>query len=516
MSEEDNLLETQDLVLEFPGVRALDGMNFQLKRGEIHALCGENGAGKSSLIKCLSGIWPHGRYGGSILLKGSEVSFQSLKEANEVGIAVIHQELALVPELSIAENFFLGREPMRGLFVDWETLHRESHRALVHLGLEVDVEAPISSLGTGQQQLVEIARAIDQKGKVLILDEPTAALTEKEVKVLLEILTSLKSQGVSCLYISHKLDEVFAVADRITVLRDGESIVSVDAVDCTEQDLISHMVGRELVDLFPSKHFEKGDRVLSVEELSVTHQGKEILHGLSFQVRSGEVLGIGGLMGAGRSELLLHLMGAHGIRSRGRVQLLGREVCWRQPHEAIEDGVVLVSEDRKDLGLHLEQSIDFNLSLSSLKHLGAIFLDCGLEQNINRASFEKLGVKAPGLQTGVGTLSGGNQQKVVLGKALNTHPKLILLDEPTRGIDIGAKQEIYHLIGDLCQQGLAVVLVSSELPELMGLSDRIMMLAEGRMGGLFDSAPFSQEALLQAAIPRTPLETPFTTEGTPS
>lgn len=545
------LLEAQHLTKSFPGVVALRDVSFDLRAGEIHALCGENGAGKSTLIKTLSGIHPFGSYDGEILVDGRRAEFRTLRDAEAAGLAVIYQELALVEEMSVAENIFLGAERRRGPWVDWDRAYADAAELLARFRIELDPDTPVRELGVGQKQLVEIVKALNKRSRILILDEPTAALAEHEVAILLRIVRDLRATGVGCIYISHKLGEVKSLADRITVLRDGASITTLPAAEVEIPTIIRHMVGREIKDLFPrhggSRKSGAGSRnetaqssaasavkspatgalsplpggegqgeggrhshlrceaepLLIVRNLSVSPDADSParLQNISFTVASGEVLGIGGLMGAGRSELLQHLFGAWGVRQNGEIRLACSDYREASPRESIRRGLVLVTEDRKRLGLHQEQPIGFNLSLSSLDRLNpGTFLDETAEEPANRRFFDALRIKAPGLETVVGGLSGGNQQKVVLGKALMTEPQVVFLDEPTRGIDVGAKLEVYHLINDLTAQGKAVVLVSSELPELMGMSDRIVMLHEGRVGGEFTRDQFDQEALLAAAM----------------
>jgi len=500
------LLEARSITKRFPGVTALREVSFDLRAGEIHALCGENGAGKSTLIKLLSGLHPHGTYEGELRLDDRVAEFRSITDAQRAGIAVIYQELALVPELSIAENLFLGCEPRRGALIDWDQIWREARTLLARVGLDVAPDLPVGELGVGSQQLVEIAKALSKHARVLILDEPTAALAEREVETLLDMLRELRSRGIACIYVSHKLDEVFAVADRITVLRDGATITTLATAATTKTAVIRAMVGREITELFPRHAAHPGEVLLTVEDLSAaaTRGGPAQLRNISFEVRAGEVLGLGGLMGAGRTELLMHLFGAWGVRRGGRVTLGGRPLQAASPVAALAAGLVLVSEDRKRYGLVLGESIGFNLSLSSLTRLrrGAL-IDEEREAHANQGLFQSLAVKAPSLETAVGTLSGGNQQKVVLGKALMTQPRVVFLDEPTRGIDVGAKVEVYALVNALTAAGKAVVLVSSELPELMGMSDRILMLHDGRIGGAFTKAEATPERLLAAAMGRT-------------
>ena len=497
------ILRAQNLTKKFPGVTALSEVSFDLAEGEIHALCGENGAGKSTLIKLLSGIHPHGSYEGRFEVRGEEARFTGIADSARTGIAVIYQELALVNEMSVAENIFLGCEPRRwGGLVDWPRMFREAKALLDRFKVELDPAAMVKDLGVGQKQLVEIVKALGKNSRILILDEPTAALAEHEVQVLLDILRDLRSRGIACVYISHKLEEVFAIADRITVLRDGKSICTLSAAETSRPEVIAKMVGRDLGDLFPRRASKPGEVLVSVEKLTVKDDsGHERLHDVSFELRAGEVLGIGGLMGAGRTELLMHLYGAWGQRSAGVVRLGGREMKLGDPAKALREGLALVSEDRRRYGLILEEGISFNLSLSSLGEVtrGGL-VNRSLETKRNRGMFDQLRVKATGLEAVVGRLSGGNQQKVVIGKALLTGPRVVMLDEPTRGIDVGAKLEIYELINKLTDEGKAVILVSSELPELIGMSDRILMLNEGRVGGEFTRAEATQERLMQAAM----------------
>ncbi|HAB18649.1 MAG TPA: sugar ABC transporter ATP-binding protein [Verrucomicrobiota bacterium] len=502
------ILEARNLTKRFPGVVALNEVTFDLQPGEVHALCGENGAGKSTLIKTLSGIHPFGSYEGEFRVRGEPARFRTLKDAEAAGLAVIYQELALVEEMSVAENIFLGHEPRRGPLVDWDAAYAQAAKLLAEFQIEIDPDLKVRELGVGQKQLIEIVKALGKKSQVLILDEPTAALAESEVAILLRILRDLRTSGVACIYISHKLGEVKAIADRITVLRDGSSITTLVAAQVEIPDIIRHMVGREIKELFPRDRTQPvGETLLKVNNLSVAPSAGEParLKDVTFEVRAGEVLGIGGLMGAGRSELLLHLFGAWGARQSGDVRLGSESDPAPEPRDSIHRGLVMVTDDRKRYGLLLEQPIGFNLSLSSLEKVtqGGL-VDEVQEARLNQKFFDALRVKAPGLDVAVGGLSGGNQQKVVIGKALMTEPRVVFLDEPTRGIDVGAKLEVYQLINRLTADGKAVVLVSSELPELMGMSDRILMLHEGQVGGMFLPSEFTQEALLAAAMGSKP------------
>ena len=497
----EKALEVRGLTKTFPGVTALDGVSFDLGAGEVHALCGENGAGKSTLIKVLSGIHPHGSYEGEILVDGRPAAFASIADADNAGIAVIYQELALIGGMTVAENVFLGVEPRRGALIDWHKMYADTRRLLDEYDLALDPTARVADLGIGQQQLVEIVKALAKDSTILLLDEPTAALTEAEVERLLGIVARLRERGITCVYISHKLDEVFAIADRITVLRDGEGVCTLAIATTGKDEVIRHMVGREIVDFYPRRAGATGAALLEVEELFVAAEGVEVLQDISLEVRAGEVLGLGGLMGAGRSELLMHIMGAYGTRTAGQVRIGGRALKGHSPADAIAEGLVLVSEDRKRYGLLLDKSIGFNLSLASLGQFsGRMLIDAHREIDRNQLFFDSLGIRANGQETVVGSLSGGNQQKVVLGKALMTEPQVIMLDEPTRGIDVGAKVEVYELVNRLTAEGKAVLLVSSELPELMGMSDRMVILSNGRIGGAFDRDDATQERILAAAM----------------
>jgi D-xylose transport system ATP-binding protein len=498
------ILIAHKITKAFPGIVALKDVSFDLFGGEIHALCGENGAGKSTLIKLLSGIHPHGSYAGRFEVNGVEAKFAGIADADRAGISVIYQELALVDEMTVAENIFLGREPKRwGGLIDWPKILRDAKALLDRFQVSLDPAARVGNLGVGQKQLVEIVKALAKDAKILILDEPTAALAEHEVLVLLDILRDLRKRGIACIYISHKLDEIFAIADRMTVIRDGSSVITKPIAETTKAEVIKHMVGREIGDLFPRRATEPRDVVLEVCDLTVAERatGGIRLHEISFQLRAGEVLGIGGLMGAGRTELFMHLFGAYGVRHKGSVRINGRDLKSECPADIIKQGLVLVSEDRRRYGLVLDHEIGFNLSLSSLDQFShAGFISRSRETARNGKFFDNLHVKATGLTARVGKLSGGNQQKVVLGKALMTMPKVVLLDEPTRGIDVGAKIEIYEIINRLTADGKAIILVSSELPELIGMSDRILMLHEGRMGGEFTRAEATQEKLMASAM----------------
>jgi D-xylose transport system ATP-binding protein len=497
------LLEMRNIVKEFPGVRALDGVTFDLAEGEFHALVGENGAGKSTLMKVLSGVYPFGTYAGDILVAGEIRQFSNIREAEKAGIAIIFQELSLVKELTVGENIFLGREPSRFGIIDTRLLYQKAAKLLDDLNLPINPRTKVGNLGIGQQQLVEIAKALSQDAKILVLDEPTAALTESEVKTLFGILTKLKSRGVGMIYISHKLGEVFEMSDTITVLRDGKTVGTQDAKDLSIAKVIALMVGREVGDIFPTIAHDFGEIALEVKNLTVfdlDNPGKKLVDNVSFSVKKGEVVGISGLMGAGRSELLMAIFGAWNGKNSGEIFVEGRKVSIDTPRDAIQNGIGFVTEDRKRFGLLLEQTILDNLTLAGLKRISGKFLTHVSRETIAaKSAMSSLKVKANSPLTVTGTLSGGNQQKVVLGKWLLTNPKVLFLDEPTRGIDVGAKQEIYSEIDKLAKEGLAIVMVSSELPEVMGLADRILVLHEGRLTGEFTEQEATAEKVMAAA-----------------
>ena len=507
------LLQMQAIIKDFPGVRALDNTSFEVHPGEIHALCGENGAGKSTLIKILGGVYPYGTYSGSLRINDTEQQFHAVRDAERAGIAIIHQELALIPEMTVAENIYLGKEPRRFGIIDRHRLYHEAGELLSQFGLAILLQKPVYELGIGQQQLVEIAKALGrslQSGNalLLVLDEPTAALTESEVDILRQILTRLREKGVACIYITHKLKEIFQIADRVTVLRDGKTVAtqSVKSPECTEDVLISQMVGRELTALFPKRteNTSKQDEVaLRVENLSTYPSEPPRLENVNFEVRRGEILGIAGLMGAGRTELISTIFGAYSGKWSGKVFIEGAPFHIHSPLEAIQQGIGLVSEDRKRYGLLLDVDVTGNMTLPSLG-LSADLTSYGII-NHNAASeksehyVDSLQIKTTSLETPVNHLSGGNQQKVVLGKWLMTHPKVLFLDEPTRGIDVGAKAEIHALMAKLAEEGVAIVFVSSELPEILGMSDRVLVLHEGKITGEFINDNLTQEEILRCA-----------------
>ncbi len=476
------LLEMRGISKSFPGVRALDRVSFDLQRGEVHALVGENGAGKSTLIKVLAAVYPTGSHDGEIRIDGQPQHFAGVRDAEKAGIAVVHQELSLVPDMTIGENILLGREPRTLGVIQWEALHSRAQAVLDEIRVGLAPETPVADLGIGQQHLVEIAKALSRNARILILDEPTAALTGSEAEILFGILEQLRARGVGIVYISHKLDEVFRLSDRITVLRDGRTVSTDATASLDKATVIARMVGRELTEIFPNATRTPGDVVFEARGL--------------FSVRRGEVLGIAGLVGAGRSELLMRLFGADPDAPRAEILIDGKAVDIRHPADAIANGIAFVTEDRKRFGLLLDQSLVMNMTLATPKTL---LIDADQEIAASERVQRELRIKAPSVFVRAMTLSGGNQQKVVLGKWLLTNPRVLFLDEPTRGIDVGAKQEIYAEINRLASEGLAIVLVSSELPEILAMSDRILVLHEGRVAGELARAEATPEAVMAYA-----------------
>ena len=497
------LLEMKAITKSFPGVKALDGVSFDLRAGEIHALVGENGAGKSTLIKILAGVYPHPEYGGEVFLEGAARRFASVRDSEQTGIAVIYQELSLVKDLSVAENIFLGREPRRFGIINWEELYSRAQKLLDDLHLTIDTRSPVRNLGIGQQQLVEIAKALSQNARIVVLDEPTAALTDAEVETLFGILNDLRARGVAMIYISHKLDEVFHISDRITVLRDGKTIDTTTTTETDEPRVIARMVGRSVDQIFPEAKHDRGEVVFEARDVTVEDPsvpGKLLVDRVGFTARKGEVLGIAGLMGSGRSELLMAIFGAHPGRKSGEILVDGKQIQIAKPSDAIRNGIGFVTEDRKRYGLILDQTILKNMTLACLRRVSGRFVTSeDAEAAAGERAATELRIKAPSVFTVAGTLSGGNQQKVVLAKWLLTNPRVLFLDEPTRGIDVGAKQEIYAQINRLAESGLAIVLVSSELPEVLGLSDRVIVLHEGRVTGEFARSEATPEAVMSCA-----------------
>ena len=504
---DDYILEMENITKEFPGVKALDRVNFKVKRGEIHCLVGENGAGKSTLMKVLSGVYPYGTYSGKILLDGKEQNYRGIADSERAGIAIIYQELALIPELTVYENIYFGHEIMDGKTVDWNRTIIKAKEMLEKVGCNANPISKVKEFSVGAQQLIEIAKALSKDVKLLILDEPTAALTEADSAHLLDLLRTLKSQGVTCIMISHKLKEVTAIADSITILRDGRTICSMDATKqkVPENEIIRNMVGREINNIYPPKlPHELGDVSFEVKNWSAfdLSKGREILHGVNLHVRSGEIVGIAGLMGAGRTEFALSVFGnPAGYRVSGDLFLNGKKSVFKHPERAIRGGLAYMTEDRKASGLILIQDIKQNLTMSNLERIctRGMILNENEEVKVANEYMRSIDIKATSVDQIVGNLSGGNQQKVSLGKALFIEPHTLILDEPTRGIDVGAKYEIYTIMNRLVSQGMSILMISSELPEILGMSDRIYVMSEGRITGELETKDATEEKIMTMA-----------------
>ncbi len=504
----DTILSMRNIVKEFPGVRALDNVNLEVEQGEIHALVGENGAGKSTLMNVLSGIYPYGSYSGDIFYEGEECRFHTLNDSESRGIVIIHQELALIPELSIGENMFLGNERKGRFGIDWDRTFHEAEEHMRQVGLKDEPTTLIKDIGTGKQQLVEIAKALSKNVKLLILDEPTSSLNEEDSRMLLNLLLQFKQQGMTCIIISHKLNEIAYVADRITILRDGATIETIDNTgrDIDEDRIIRGMVGREMSDRYPAREHHISTEVgMSVRDWSVYHPvytEKKVVDNVSFNVHKGEIVGISGLQGAGRTELAMSIFGhAYGVNISGELEINGKPQRLRTEKDAIVAGLAYVTEDRKGNGLVLGESIARNTTLARLEkvtHHGVV--DTVAENEAAETYRNLLRTKTPTVQQLVGNLSGGNQQKVLLSKWMFADPDVLILDEPTRGIDVGAKYEIYCFMNDLVAQGKSVIMISSEMPELLGMCDRIYVMNEGRMVAEFTSEEATQERIMAAIL----------------
>ena len=502
------LLEMNSITKTFPGVKALDNVNLKVEEGEIHALVGENGAGKSTLMNVLSGIYPYGSYEGDIIYDGEVCNFHNIKDSEKKGIVIIHQELALIPYMTIGENMFLGNEQGSKWCIDWNKTYAEADKYLEMVGLSDSSKTLIKDIGTGKQQLVEIAKALAKHAKLLILDEPTSSLNETDSRALLDLMKKLKSEGMTMIIISHKLNEVSYVADKITVIRDGSTIETLDATtdDISETRIIKGMVGREITDRFPKRHdVEIGDVMMEVKNWTVYHpefSERKVCDDVSIDVKAGEVVGIYGLMGAGRTELAMSIFGrSYGIGISGTLLLKGRPVTLKSPKQAIEAGLAYVTEDRKGNGLVLSNSILRNTTLANLKGVSnGTFIDNDKEYAVAQEYVEKLRTKTPSVEQLVGNLSGGNQQKVLLAKWMFANPDVLILDEPTRGIDVGAKYEIYCIINDLAKAGKSVIMISSELPEVIGMSDRIYIMNQAKIVGEMKASEATQENIMACIV----------------
>ncbi|MFK4034221.1 multiple monosaccharide ABC transporter ATP-binding protein [Nonomuraea wenchangensis] len=499
----EHILRMVGITKTFPGVKALQDVNLSVRRGEIHAICGENGAGKSTLMKVLSGVYPHGTYEGEIVFEGERVEFGSIRDSEHAGIVIIHQELALSPQLSIAENIFLGNERAKRGIIDWNRTNYEAAELMKRVGLRENPTTSIFDIGVGKQQLVEIAKALSKEVKLLILDEPTAALNDDDSAHLLDLLRGLREEGITCVIISHKLNEVTAIADSVTIIRDGRTIETLDmAADAvTEDRIISGMVGRALDNRFPPHESSIGEEVLRIEDWTVhspSQPGRKVVDGAGLTVRRGEIVGLAGLMGAGRTELAMSVFGrTYGVNISGKIFKDGKPIVIRNVQDAIRHGIAYATEDRKRYGLNLIDDIKRNISAAGLKGLASRgWVNENEEYKVAEGFHRSMNIKAPTVNSVVGKLSGGNQQKVVLSKWILTEPDVLILDEPTRGIDVGAKYEIYTIINRLADQGKAVLVISSELPELLGLCDRIYTLSEGRITGEVAREDATQERLM--------------------
>lgn len=503
----DPILEMRGMKKSFHGVKALSDVNLTVHTGQIHAIVGENGAGKSTLMKVLSGVYPYGEYEGEIRFLGQECRFKGIADSEHIGIIIIHQELALVPLLSITENIFLGNEQARHGVIDWNVSHVRTQALLDKVGLKESPNTLITNLGVGKQQLVEIAKALSKEVKLLILDEPTASLNETDSDALMELLLELKKQGIACILISHKLNEISKVADAITVLRDG---VTVATLECktqavSEDTVIRHMVGREMADRYPKRTPHIGQKVFEVRDWKVhhaEHADRQVINGVDLHVNSGEIVGIAGLMGAGRTELAMSIFGrTYGQGISGKVLMHGKEIDTSTVQKAINHGIAYVTEDRKGYGLVLDETIAWNTTLANLEGVSRhMVIDEGREFGIAEAYRRKLNIRSPDVFARTVNLSGGNQQKVVLSKWLFSNPEVLILDEPTRGIDVGAKYEIYTIIAQLAAEGKCVLMISSEMPELLGMCDRIYVLNEGSFVAEFPAAEATQEKIMRSIV----------------
>lgn len=504
----DYILEMNSITKEFPGVKALDNVNFKVKRGEIHCLVGENGAGKSTLMKVLSGVHHYGTYTGDIVYNGEVQKFKTIADSEEKGIVIIYQELALIPELSLYENIYFGHENLKGKAIDWNETIVKANEMLKKVGLDADPSMKVKNLGVGNQQLVEIAKALSKNVKLLILDEPTASLNEDDSQNLLRLIKELKENGVTCIMISHKLREITAIADTITVLRDGSTICSLDARErqIEEAEIIKYMVGREMDNIYPKREKKEfGDVALELKDWSVYDpvKGREILHNVNINVRKGEIVGLQGLMGAGRTELALSLFGnpTNYKLTSGQLIMDGKEVHFKCPKDAIREGLAYVSEDRKGNGLILMQDIRYNITIANLEELTqGLAINENEEVNVANEFKDSINIKAPSIEQKVRNLSGGNQQKVQLAKWMFVKPNVLILDEPTRGIDVGAKFEIYTLMNRLVEQGMSIIMISSELPEVLGMSDRLYVMSEGTITGELLAEEADEEKVMAMAI----------------
>lgn len=499
------ILEMRNITKTFPGVKALSDVNLDVREGEIHAICGENGAGKSTLMKVLSGVYPYGSYEGQIIYKDEEQHFRSIRDSEHKGIVIIHQELALVPLLSIAENIFLGNEQAKNGVIDWDETRDGARKLLSMVGLTEDPDTLVTNIGLGKQQLVEIAKALSKQVQLLILDEPTASLSEKDSQALLDLLLEFKKQGITSIIISHKLNEISRIADRVTVIRDGRTIETMDTTDITEDRIITSMVGRSLEDRYPSREPKIGEVILEVKNWSVyhpQHRERQVIKNIDINLRKGEVVGIAGLMGSGRTEFAMSLFGrSYGQKISGDVFKNGQKIDVSNVGKAIANGIAYATEDRKHFGLNLIDHIKHNTTIANLAGVSRWgVIDDLAELDVANDYRKKTNIRSSSVYQVTGNLSGGNQQKVVLSKWLYANPEVLILDEPTRGIDVGAKYEIYTIINQLAAQGKAILVISSEMPELLGITDRLYVMNEGRIVGEMPTSEASQEKIMRSIV----------------
>jgi putative multiple sugar transport system ATP-binding protein len=498
------ILEMKNITKEFPGVKALNNVSFKVKQGEIHCLVGENGAGKSTLMKVLSGVYSHGNYEGDILFNGQVQHFSSIRDSEKAGIAIIYQELALIPELTVYENIFLGHEIKKGFLINWNETIKQAGGMLEKVKLDINPELKVQELGVGKQQLVEIAKALSKNVKLLILDEPTSSLNETDSQNLLNLLRELKKQGVTCIMISHKLKEVIEIADTVTVLRDGQTIATLSAKEVSENILIKHMVGREINNIYPKRErLPSTEIVLEVKNWNANDAslGRPILKDVNFKLKKGEIIGFAGLIGSGRTELALSIFGnPDGYNLSGELYINGEKKHFSHPRDAIRSGIAYVTEDRKGDGLILIQDVKQNISLANLRQISERgVVNNNAEVKVANEYKDSLNIKTPTVEQLVSNLSGGNQQKVCLGKWLFVGPDILILDEPTRGIDVGAKYEIYTIMTDLVKQGMSIIMISSELSEILGMSDRVYIVASGKIAGELPIKEATQEKIMRLA-----------------
>jgi len=499
------LLEMKNVTKRFPGVIALDNVSIEVNKGEILAICGENGAGKSTLMNVLSGKYDNKQYEGDIYIEGKKMEFKSVTVAKECGIEMVHQELTMLLDSTLGENIFIGNLPYNGLFVDFKQLNKKTKEALDLIGLDISPKTKARKLGSGQLQMVSIVRALENNPKILVLDEPTSSLTDSEIDKVMELMDNLRKKGITCIFISHKLNEVFRIADRVVVMRDGKFISCREINQVTENQIIEEMVGRDLGNMFPKRNTELGEEVFRVEDLTVPHptiQNRNIVENISFNLRKGEILGIGGLVGAGRSEMLTAIFGAdsrQGISKK--IYVHNREKNIRSPRDAVESGIGFVTEERKITGYVPRFSVCWNLTLAKLNKLpGKYFIKKSVEKKQAREIFDRMNIKAPSLETKILNLSGGNQQKVILGKWLLKEPEILFIDEPTKGIDVGAKAEFYRIMNELTDKGVSIIMVSSDMPELVSMSDRCLVFSQGTITGELTGDEITQINVLKCAL----------------